>query len=284
MQLQATISALPQLPERIVIVENNSNVDMALLEQLRHGLKFILPETDIAIASYASEGQVRISLQLKDVESRSIKIPEIQNVDVIQMSQLLQAGSRGILQAVVQTLDNKFAKQVEFDHCLWLYDTEKFQSSTVGHQWAVIALKETAVTKEQAEQQVRQAAMEYLARQVRIASKVGTAVYDSDLWEYGIVVDEYTQRLQGMSGSIWRAALLLDVSPERLQTLRQNKIAVNRVQRKTWAFQIFSLVGMLIVISVLYFFVNAITKGYYSTKILIVAVIAFLVFLSLFLA
>ena len=266
-QLQETISALPQPPKRIVIVEGNDGIDIVLLEQLRHGLEFILPDVDIVIASEAPEGQVWISLQLKDVESRQIKTPEIRNGDVVHLSQLLQAGSRGILQAVIQTPDNKFSKQVEFDRCQWLYDTDKFQSSAIGHRWAVIASKETAVTKEQALEQVAEAARQYLAEQVGLQN-----VQQHDLRDYGFIVDEYTQRLQGLSGPIWRAAVLLELSPERLRMLGRDRTAVIRNVRKTWAYHIFSLVGMILLIGVLSMLVNALTKGYYSTVIAIVAI------------
>jgi len=276
LQLQETISALPQPPKRIVIVEGNDGIDIVLLEQLRHGLEFILPDVDIVIASEAPEGQVWISLQLKDVESRQIKTPEIQNADAIHMSQLLQAGSRGVLLAVVQIAGNKYAKQVEFDHCLWLYDTEKFHSSAIGHRWAVIASKETAVTKEQALEQVTEAARQYLAEQVGLQN-----VQQHDLRDYGFIVDEYTQRLQGLSGPIWRSALLLDVSPERLQKLGRDKTVVIRNVRRTWAYHIFSLVGMILLISVLSMLVNAMTKGYYSVVIAIVAIGAVVVFVLL---
>ncbi|MHC4291051.1 MAG: hypothetical protein ACYSTR_02415 [Planctomycetota bacterium] len=266
-QLQETFAALPQMPKRIVIAEGNGEIDIVLLEQLRRGLKFILPDVDIVIASEAPEGQVWISLQLKDVESRQIETPEIQNADAIRLSQLLQAGSRGVLQAVVQSADNKYAKQVEFDNCLWLYHTEKFRSSAIGHRWAVIASKETAVTKEQAIEKVAEAARQYLTEQVGMQN-----IQKIDLRDCGFIVDEYTQRLQGLSGPIWRAAVLLELSPERLQKLGRDKTVVIRNVRKTWAYHIFSLVGMILLIGVLSMLVNALTKGYYSTVIAIVAI------------
>lgn len=282
-QLKQTLDGLPQLPRRVTILEGSVD-DMALLEHFRRGLKYILPDIDIVIASETPEGQVCISLQIKDVESRQITPSEIQNADVIHMSQSLHTGSRGILQAVVQTSDNKFVKQVEFDHCLWLYDTDKFQSAAIGHRWAVITTDETATTKEQARQELYNNATKYVYECLAAVEPLRQNLLQSDLMTYGLVVDEYDQRLVGLSGPIWRSGLLLDVSPERIQSLRQIKAATQLQVRRTWLYQIMSLAGMLALISVLYLLVNAITKGYYSTIIFIVSVIAFLVFVLLFMA
>lgn len=272
-QLQETISALPQPPERIVIVEDNDGVDIALLEQLRRGLKVILPDTDIVIATQTPEEEIYIALRLNDIEDRQISIPEMPNGNHSFVSQLLHTGNRGVLRAIVQTEDNKYAKQVDFYNCLWLYDMERFRSSLSGNQWAVIASKETAVTKEQALGQVSEAARRYLVE--RTGSQ---RVLQSDLHSYGIITDEYTQRLQGMSGPIWRAAFLLDVSPERVQGLGRSHEIANQHLRKKWTYHVFSLLVMIALISILYLFVNSVTKGYYATRILFISVLAFLLF------
>ena len=277
-QLQETLAALQKMPSQIVIAENAGDLDIALLEQLRRGLKYVFPDAAIAIAAETSaevpsEGSIRITLHLQDVREPSIQIPEIQRVDIVEMAQTIPAGNRqGTLQAVVQTADNKYVKQVQFDDRAWLYDPETFRSTVGRGRWAVIASRDTAVTKEQVTEQIEQAAASYLDEQLRQDGMSRSNIQPMDLRNYGFVVDEYFQQLQGLSGPIWRGALLLEVSPRRLQMLQQGKtVAVSQV-RKTWAYRILSLLGMILIISLLYAIVNALTKGYYSIVSAIIAI------------
>ena len=277
-QLQETLAALQKAPTQIVIAENAGDLDIALLEQLRRGLKYVFPDAAIAIAAETSaevpsEGSIRITLHLQDVREPSIQIPEIQRVDIVEMAQTIPAGNRqGTLQAVVQTADNKYVKQVQFDDRAWLYDPETFRSTVGRGRWAVIASRDTAVTKEQVTEQIEQAAASYLDEQLRQDGMSRSNIQPMDLRNYGFVVDEYFQQLQGLSGPIWRGALLLEVSPRRLQMLQQGKtVAVSQV-RKTWAYRILSLLGMILIISLLYAIVNALTKGYYSIVSAIIAI------------
>lgn len=277
-QLQETIAALQKMPSQIVIAENAGDLDIALLEQLRRGLKYVFPDAAIAIAAETSAevppaGSIRISLRLQDVREPSIQIPEIQRVDIVEMAQTIPAGNRqGTLQAVVQTADNKYVKQVQFDDRAWLYDPETFRSAVGRGRWAVIASRDTAVTKEQVTEQIEQAAASYLDEQLRQDGMSRSNIQPTDLRSYGFVVDEYFQQLQGLSGPIWRGAMLLEVSPRRLQMLQQGKTAAVSQVRKTWAYRILSLLGMILIISLLYAVVNALTKGYYSIVSAIIAI------------
>lgn len=282
-QLYDTIQAALKDETLQKIVIRDFNVPQAVQEQLRQGLSTNYPDIDIVInqQSNISPGEIHIELTLASgAPRRPLVIGD--DVDSAFLTDNFSS-PKGVLTAAVLTADDKHVKEVKYHRCIWLYDPDLFRSKVNGQgQWAVITSDEAAVTKEQAQQQVRQAAMEYLANQLQIGSRVGTAVRDSDLWDYGLVADEYSQRLVGLSGPIWRAALLLDVSPERIQTLRQQKMVVQHQARNNWIQHFLSLIGMLVLITILYVFVNAITKGYYSKTILIVSILGFLVFLFLF--
>ncbi len=279
-QLQQTLSALPQQPEQVVLLQQGQDVDIVLLEQLRRGVKFVFPDIAVMIAEEASaKDQLQISLQVKDVQEHPIQIPETQNGAVVQMAQEVGCGNRqGTLQAVIQTADNKYVQQVRFDRRQWLDDAEGFRSLVGRGKWTVIASDQTAVTKDQAAEQLTLAAINYLGRQSAMASPMQPSIHADDLQNYGFIVDEYYQRLQGLSGPIWRGALLLEVSPERLQLLQKDKTVVIKQVRKTWVWRIFSLLVMILLISVLYAVVNAITKGYYSVMSAVLAIGLVLIF------
>ena len=73
---------------------------------------------------------------------------------------------------------------------------------------------------------------------------------------------------------IWRHAVLLDVSPQRLQSLISAKTEVVRIQQDTWLRLFVSLGGMILLVCVVYAIANAATKGYYSTVLAVSAVTA----------
>ena len=279
-QLQKTLQALPQRPQRIILNENDTQVNIALLEQCRRGLKFILPDVSVVIAEEVSSNeQIQISLQMTDVQGHEIQIPETQAGDTVKMAQIMQAGNQqGTLQAIIHTSDNKYVQQVRFDYRPWVVDSEHFRTQISHGKWAVIASDQTAVTKEQSAEQLTQAATDFLSEKIASASPLQAGVQPGDLQHYGFIVDEYYQQLQGLSGPIWRGALLLEVSPERLQLLQQDKTVVVKQVRRTWAWRIFSLLVMILLISVLYAVVNAITKGYYSVMSAVLAIGLVLIF------
>lgn len=266
-QLQETIQTAlgDQLPEKIHI--SDSTVDVSVLEQLRRGLSYSYEDIKIGINGINTPSNEEIGIKLEihnTTNSPALLTPK----DVTRQT--------GIMRAVVLTGADKHIKEVRFDHRLWLYDSDTFRRQIGQGNWAVITSQDAVVTKEQALQQATDAAKHYLAEQVGLQN-----VQESDLRDHGFIIDEYTQRLQGLAGPIWRAAVLLDVSPERLQGLQKNKAVAVRQVRRTWVYRVFSLAGMVLLIGVLSMLVNALTKGYYSIVIAVVAIVAVMAFVLL---
>ncbi len=278
-QLQETFNGLPAKPKQIQIFETKDSVDIVWLEQLRRGLKFFLSDIDIAITAETTSGKpvaetVWISLKHEKLPTHRLTIPKLQNGDTISVAQMINAGNeRGTLQAAVQTPDNKYAHQVEYDYRPWLHNGEYFRTLVHLRQWAVITSAETAVTAEQARSQMMESARQKLIGKIGLQS-----VQQSDLQDYGFIVDEYTQRLQGSAGPIWRSAVLLEMSPERLQMLGRDRTIVVRQTRRNWAYYVVSLIGMIVLISIVGAFINALTKGYYSVLITVAVIGIVLIF------
>jgi hypothetical protein len=84
-----------------------------------------------------------------------------------------------------------------------------------------------------------------------------------DVLEGGFIVDQFVQSFDGLSGRLWRQALLIDASAEKLSRLGSRKVAEVRVIRNTWAGMILSGLGVLVVIIATYLFLNMATRGYY---------------------
>ena len=99
------------------------------------------------------------------------------------------------------------------------------------------------------------------------------SVNPTDIESRGLILDRFSQQLYGMAGPICRNALLIDLSPAKIQPLANAKFAIVAEQQKTWARILLSFVGMAAVIALVYVFLNAATRGYYSWSLRIAAVV-----------
>jgi len=99
------------------------------------------------------------------------------------------------------------------------------------------------------------------------------SVNPTDLESRGLILDRFSQQLYGMAGPICRNALLVDLSPGKIQPLANAKFEIVAQQQKTWARILLSFVGMAAVIALVYAFLNAATRGYYSWSLRIAALV-----------
>ena len=105
---------------------------------------------------------------------------------------------------------------------------------------------------------------------------VGFHVTPHDLDDAQIVEDSFAQSFQGSVGKIWRHALLLDCSTDKLVGLRQVKIKQARRAHLSWARLGGSALGLAFLIFILYIFLNAATKGYYTIALRVAALLVIL--------
>jgi fatty acid desaturase len=73
----------------------------------------------------------------------------------------------------------------------------------------------------------------------------------------------------------------VDVSAEKLKNLAERKAIIAQVRKRTFAGMLFSIVGLIVLITVVYAFLNAATKGYYAWALRIAGVIFALVVIIL---
>ena len=74
-------------------------------------------------------------------------------------------------------------------------------------------------------------------------------------------------------GKIYREMLLVDISPEKLDQLRHKFVQIKTSQRRDLLYRVLSLGGMLLLICLVYLFLNAATRGYYTWMLRIAAVV-----------
>lgn len=270
-----------QIPAEILIAE--AGADSLLLGEMQRGLKKAYEGREIYIRGTAPdsvpEGQVWISLAVQEEPGRKLMIPERREADVIHMARQMDAGNRkGTLMAVIATSKGKTMKAISFDYRPWVTDFENFKTSLAwsGKNWLKIVSQDTAVSADEARGQVLQKVLQQVSGMIQIPAAAAAAnpLAEKDLLKHGMIVDEYMQRLAGLAGPIWRHAILLDVSPERLAALSTEKKNIDRQVRMTWAKTLGSLAAMIVLVCLVYAVANAATKGYYSAVLAVTAVLA----------
>ena len=88
-------------------------------------------------------------------------------------------------------------------------------------------------------------------------------IIERELLDRQYVVDRFVQSFQRPYGRVWSAAVLVDASPENLETLGVALRQHHRAERQAWAHTALSVGGLLLLICLVYLFLNAATKGYY---------------------
>jgi hypothetical protein len=182
-------------------------------------------------------------------------------------SALVESG--GIL-GTAFTDANRASVAVKFVEKPWVEDFAGFANTRPDQHYIVARSNETCTSEGEANLQALNDA------RARLTEALGThsarkslglprpAVTIKDVLMDGIVADRFIQSFAGSAGPIWRQALLIDASAEKLAWLNDRKTAELHVERVTWAGMIASAFGVLVVIVAAYLFLNMATKGYYE--------------------
>ena len=154
----------------------------------------------------------------------------------------------------------------------WVENFADFLNQNPQKQWIVARSNSGCTSETQAAQQAINDAsvrISSLLRQMQQPYQVNHV----DIINRGFIADRFTQSFNGIAGRIWRQAVLIDTSPEKIAALVKLKTKQLRSQRVTWARMFISIVGLTVLICVVYLFLNAATKGYYSIALRIAAIV-----------
>ena len=94
-----------------------------------------------------------------------------------------------------------------------------------------------------------------------------------DVRQGQFIVDKFAQSFVGSAGPIWRQALLIDVSGDKLAKLASQKSHESHQVRVSVARMGLSVVGVLVLIGAIYFFLNMATMGYYEWSLRIAGIV-----------
>jgi hypothetical protein len=187
----------------------------------------------------------------------------------------------GIIEVSIRSQGQPVTFNAMIEEKPWLEDLAEYQTRyPTSSRFAVARSHSSATDEKTAEReaitdacsQVAQVLWEMNPNRGKFLSG-NLSVNPTDLESRGFVLDRFSQQLYGMAGPICRNALLIDLSPEKIQPLANAKFEIVAQQQKTWARVLLSFVGMAAVIGLVYVFLNAATRGYYSWSLRIAAVV-----------
>jgi len=186
----------------------------------------------------------------------------------------------GALVATAFTEDRRASMETHFVEKSWVESFGAFASARPEQAFLVARSNGTCTSEGEAHQQAlddaRTRLNETLGRHAgrrfaRLPQQPVVSVMD--VQNGGFVADRFVQSLETSAGKVWRQALLVDVSGSKLTRLAATKVAESRQIRESWAWMGLSVVGVLVLIGVIYFFLNMATRGYYEWSLRIAGVV-----------
>jgi len=256
-----------QQPDSIVVLQNSQN--FMFVELLRDSILKQYPEIKCRIDdSVLPSEQHEVGILLDLTETNTIHLPLGDSIE------------RGKLRVTTSNQGRKTRITINFVEKPWVEDFSSFTNSQPDKQFIVAKSSESCLAPGEAEKQAMEDA----------CSQVGTALLSiqnpnkidsQNILESGMIIDKFVQSFDGTAGKIWRQAILLDVSPEKLNRLADKIAGITRVRRERRLSTVGSIAGLFVLITIVYIFLNAATKGYYTWSLRIVGVVLALILIFL---
>ena len=183
--------------------------------------------------------------------------------------------SSGKIEASVTVGEGQNAIIANFVEKPWVENLADFVNRNPKNKWILARSQHSCTTQAEAEQQAMSDACKKIANllnQVRQRGS-GFTVNPIDLRSGGFIADKFVQSFDGAAGRIWRQAILIDASQDKLARLAHQKQIAHQSWRTRWLREIASVFGLALLICVVYLFLNAATRGYYTWSLRIAAVV-----------
>ncbi len=197
----------------------------------------------------------------------------------------------GTVQASVLAADRQESLSAEFVDKPWVEDYSGFLNTRPNSRFIIAKSSDSCMTEAEANNQAVQNACTQVAdilgqtplQRHGVPFPFAKPVNSGDILEGGFILDRFVQSFDGTAGKIWRQAILLDTSTEKLKNLAQRKAIIARARKTGFAGMFFSIIGLIVLITVVYTFLNAATKGYYTWSLRIAGIVFALVLIILLL-
>jgi hypothetical protein len=269
-------------PLRITLFQEIS--DRGLILELKKAIQKAVPEATCAVEDdlrNLKPNEVGVTMWVAGMGSQAAPWARSPDITVAE----------GNIEVNVFTVDDNVLAQTHFIEKPWVEDFSSFSNTKSNGRFIIARSADSCMTEAEANRQAVENACKHITTMLdkasRQLSKIPISythpVNSADIFDGDFVLDRFVQGFEGTAGRIWRQALLVDVSTEKLTKLAHRKAAMIRATKKTWARMSFSIFGLIILITVVYAFLNAATKGYYVWSLRIAGMVLFLVAIIFFL-
>ena len=248
--------------------------DRGLIEEFGRAIAKTFPDANWTIAPET------VAVQPDEVGVR-IDIVKVQAYPVPWPDGLEKEMTSGTIQASVLAGDKQASMIAEFVDKPWVEDFSDFLNTRPNSRFIIAKSAESCMTEAEANQQAVQNACSQVADLLGQTSlglsgvpvSFAKPVNSADILDGNFILDRFVQSFEGTAGKIWRQALLVDASTEKLKNLAQRKAIIARARKTSFVGMFFSIAGLIVLITVVYAFLNAATKGYYAWSLRIAGVV-----------
>jgi hypothetical protein len=287
---QSLPSAFPELEDSAAqiqfVVRNKGPVDVERILMDRLSRTSRLAPVLNPTSQPARAGVVNVTLHLESdeakgvVDSRGKRQPEGREIRIHVRT------DHGLLGYSARFIEKK-----------WVSHFAEFASLNPTERWITGASHTPCSTQAQAEQQAITnaiAAIEplvdnHLSLDQTVETGVRAKIFspakqqimrriENDIRNGGLVSDRFVQSFDRPYGRIWREAILVKMPSQ--DYFADQAVAVQKIEQASWAKlvkMIGSTVGLVLLICVMYLFLNSVTKGYFVGMLRIGGVVAALV-------
>lgn len=273
-QIGKVVRELPReanSPQELVLFQQE--LDRRLITELKDVLHRLLPESPLTLEAdqrNLGPGEAGVTVRFADT---------YENVAPWARSSGVVVVSRGAAEASIFTADRRTAVHEYYTEKPWVEDFAEFANARPDLHFVVARSYETCTSESEASQQALDDARAQLTnmlgrqREWKVAGLKDPQITRTDVLNDGFVVDRFAQSFDGSAGRIWRQALLIDVSGSKLVQLAEQKAHEAHSARMSWARMGLSVVGVLVLIGAIYFFLNMATMGYYEWSLRIAGIV-----------
>ncbi len=257
-------------PPQITLFQEE--LDRELTLELKNAIQQVLPQATCTVEAQRKNlapKEVGVTARLVDLDLRPA--PWAPSAEITVPS--------GSIELRASTATGDAALHARFVEKPWIENFATFASTRPQQAFIIARSQGTCTSESEARQQALREASRQVERIVwnsrrseRPAPYAGP-VSSSELQDGGFVVDTFVQSFEGLAGKIWRQAVLLDVSSSKVARLYSLKTGEARQVRQSWARMGLSAIGVMVLIGVIYFFLNMATMGYYEWSLRIACVV-----------
>ena len=269
-------------PSNIILFQGSHDRD--LLDEFGSAIAHSIPETKWTIEPET------VAVQTDQVGIR-LDVVKVQTHPAPWLNKSESNVTSGTIQASVLAADRQASITADFVEKPWVDDFSSFLNAKPKARFIIAKSADSCMTQAEANNQAIEDACAQLTKMLGQASRrlsgipahLISRVNSSDILEGDLILDRFVQSFKGTAGRIWRQALLIDASAEKLSELAHRKAIMARAEKMTLARMFFSVVGLIVLITIVYAFLNAATKGYYVWSLRIAGIVLALVMIILFL-